>query len=128
MVATRMWLRSTLSNCARNLRPLAQVRQMYFIRYFGVMLALAIGFVVATSFLVVNLGLPTLLLAADRVTVTYKVTATVRVNGELRSGSSLQQGIISVAAREIATAAGLDYVEDACTAVIRAIEQLSRRV
>jgi hypothetical protein len=68
---------------------------MYFVRYFGVMLALAIGFVVATSFLVVNLGLPTLGLAADRVTVTYKVTATVRVNGELRSGSSLQQGIIS---------------------------------
>jgi predicted CoA-binding protein len=39
----------------------------------------------------------------------------------------LQQGIISVEAREIATTAGLDYVEDACTAVIRAIEQLSRR-
>lgn len=68
---------------------------MYFIRYFGVILALAIGFVVATGFLVVNLGLPTLRLAADRVTVTYEVTATVLVNGELRSGSSLQQGIIS---------------------------------
>ncbi len=27
-----------------------QVRQMYFIRYFGVILALAIGFVVATGF------------------------------------------------------------------------------
>ncbi|QYO76995.1 hypothetical protein [Devosia salina] len=68
---------------------------MYFIRYFGVILTLAIGFVVATGFLVVNLGLPILRLAADRVTVTYEVTATVRVNGELRSGSSLQQGIIS---------------------------------
>lgn len=72
-----------------------QFRQMYFIRYFGVILALAIGFVVATGFLVVNLGLPTLRLAADRATVTYQVTATVRVDGELRSGSSLQQGIIS---------------------------------
>ena len=39
----------------------------------------------------------------------------------------LQQGIVSGQAGEIAEAAGLDYVEDLCTAVIRAIEQSSRR-
>jgi predicted CoA-binding protein len=39
----------------------------------------------------------------------------------------LQQGIISAQGREIATDAGIDYVEDLCMAVIRAIERLSRR-
>ncbi len=39
----------------------------------------------------------------------------------------LQQGIISAEARQLATEAGLDYVEDACIAVIRAIERLTRR-
>jgi predicted CoA-binding protein len=38
----------------------------------------------------------------------------------------LQQGIASEDAREIAEAAGLDYVEDHCIAVERAIRQLSR--
>jgi predicted CoA-binding protein len=38
----------------------------------------------------------------------------------------LQQGIISAAARQIAEAAGLDYVEDHCIAVERAIRGLSR--
>jgi predicted CoA-binding protein len=32
----------------------------------------------------------------------------------------LQQGIVSAEARRIAEAAGLDYVEDRCTAVVRA--------
>jgi len=40
----------------------------------------------------------------------------------------LQQGITSPAGRKIAEEAGLDYVEDLCTAVIRAIERLSKRV
>jgi predicted CoA-binding protein len=39
----------------------------------------------------------------------------------------LQQGITSPAGRKIAEEAGLDYVEDLCTAVIRAIERLSKR-
>jgi predicted CoA-binding protein len=39
----------------------------------------------------------------------------------------LQQGIVSAEARQIATDAGVDYVEDQCMAVIRAIERLSRR-
>jgi len=39
----------------------------------------------------------------------------------------LQQGIVSAEARQIATDAGIDYVEDQCMAVIRAIERLSRR-
>ena len=38
----------------------------------------------------------------------------------------LQQGIVSPQGRQIATDAGLDYVEDQCIAVIRAIERLSR--
>lgn len=39
----------------------------------------------------------------------------------------LQTGIISAEAREIATAAGLDYVEDHCLAVERAVGRLTRR-
>ena len=39
----------------------------------------------------------------------------------------LQQGIVSAEGRQIATDAGIDYVEDLCMAVIRAIERLSRR-
>ncbi|HEY7223509.1 MAG TPA: CoA-binding protein [Micromonosporaceae bacterium] len=39
----------------------------------------------------------------------------------------LQQGIVSPVGRQIATDAGLDYVEDMCIAVIRAIERLTRR-
>jgi hypothetical protein len=38
----------------------------------------------------------------------------------------LQQGIVSEQAREIAETAGLDYVEDHCIAVERAIRGLSR--
>jgi uncharacterized protein len=38
----------------------------------------------------------------------------------------LQSGIVSAEAREIATAAGLDYVEDHCLAVERAVGNLSR--
>ena len=38
----------------------------------------------------------------------------------------LQQDIISAEAREIAVAAGLDYVEDRCTAVERAVAALSK--
>lgn len=38
----------------------------------------------------------------------------------------LQQGIVSAQARQIALEAGVDYVEDLCMAVIRAIERLSR--
>ena len=40
----------------------------------------------------------------------------------------LQQGIVSPEARLIATEAGLDYVENLCTAVIRAIERLTNGV
>ena len=40
----------------------------------------------------------------------------------------LQQGIVSAEGREIAAEAGMDYVEDLCTAVIRAIERLTKRV
>jgi predicted CoA-binding protein len=39
----------------------------------------------------------------------------------------LQSGIVSAEARQIATAAGLDYVEDSCLAVERAIGGLSLR-
>jgi predicted CoA-binding protein len=39
----------------------------------------------------------------------------------------LQQGIVSAQARQIAQDAGIDYIEDQCMAVIRAIERLSRR-
>ncbi len=39
----------------------------------------------------------------------------------------LQQGIVSAEARAIAEAAGIDYVEDACIAVVRAIGRLSKR-
>jgi len=38
----------------------------------------------------------------------------------------LQSGIVSAEARKIATEAGMDYVEDRCLAVERAIGQLSR--
>jgi predicted CoA-binding protein len=38
----------------------------------------------------------------------------------------LQSGIVSAEAREIATAAGLDYVEDRCLAVERAAGNLTR--
>jgi predicted CoA-binding protein len=39
----------------------------------------------------------------------------------------LQSGIVSAEAREIATEAGLDYVEDRCLAVERAIGRLTRQ-
>lgn len=39
----------------------------------------------------------------------------------------LQLDIVSVEARRIATAAGIDYVEDRCLAVERALGQLTRR-
>jgi uncharacterized protein len=39
----------------------------------------------------------------------------------------LQQGIGSAEGRQIAADAGMDYVEDLCTAVIRAIERLTKR-
>jgi predicted CoA-binding protein len=39
----------------------------------------------------------------------------------------LQQGIVSAEGRRIAAEAGMDYVEDLCTAVIRAIERLTKR-
>ena len=39
----------------------------------------------------------------------------------------LQQGITSPVGRKIAEDAGVDYVEDLCTAVIRAIERLTKR-
>jgi predicted CoA-binding protein len=39
----------------------------------------------------------------------------------------LQQGIVSPEGRRIATEAGIDYVEDLCIAVIRAIERVSKR-
>jgi predicted CoA-binding protein len=39
----------------------------------------------------------------------------------------LQQGIVSAQARQIAMDAGIDYVENLCIAVIRAIERLTRR-
>lgn len=39
----------------------------------------------------------------------------------------LQTGIVSAEARRIATAAGMDYVEDRCLAVERAIAGLTRR-
>ena len=42
-------------------------------------------------------------------------------------GVWLQQGIVSPEGRRIAEAAGIDYVEDQCTAVIRAIERLTKR-
>jgi predicted CoA-binding protein len=38
----------------------------------------------------------------------------------------LQSGIVSAEAREIATAAGIDYVEDHCLAVERAVARLTR--
>lgn len=39
----------------------------------------------------------------------------------------LQQGIVSGEARRIAEAAGMDYVEDLCIAVARAIYQVTKR-
>lgn len=39
----------------------------------------------------------------------------------------LQQGIVSAEGRRMAAEAGIDYVEDACTAVVRAAHSLSRR-
>ncbi|TNC28063.1 CoA-binding protein [Amycolatopsis alkalitolerans] len=38
----------------------------------------------------------------------------------------LQQGIVSPEARRIATEAGLDYVEDQCTAVVRALGRITK--
>jgi predicted CoA-binding protein len=38
----------------------------------------------------------------------------------------LQQGIVSAEARAIATGAGLDYVEDYCIAVARALYAISK--
>jgi uncharacterized protein len=38
----------------------------------------------------------------------------------------LQQDIISAEAREIALEAGMDYVEDQCTAVVRALHSLTK--
>jgi predicted CoA-binding protein len=37
----------------------------------------------------------------------------------------LQQGIVSSEGRELAEAAGIDYVEDLCVAVVRAVERVS---
>ncbi|WP_020664354.1 CoA-binding protein [Amycolatopsis benzoatilytica] len=37
----------------------------------------------------------------------------------------LQQGIVSAEARQIAEDGGLEYVEDRCTAVVRAVAQIS---
>jgi uncharacterized protein len=39
----------------------------------------------------------------------------------------LQSGIVSAEARRIATDAGIDYVEDRCLAVERAMGRLTRR-
>lgn len=39
----------------------------------------------------------------------------------------LQQGIVSAEGRRMAEQAGIDYVEDVCTAVVRASYNLSRR-
>jgi predicted CoA-binding protein len=39
----------------------------------------------------------------------------------------LQQGIVSPVGRQLAEDAGVDYVENLCTAVIRAIERLTKR-
>ncbi|WP_414941537.1 CoA-binding protein [Amycolatopsis sp. cmx-11-51] len=39
----------------------------------------------------------------------------------------LQQGIVSAESRRIAEEGGLDYVEDRCTAVVRAVSNLSVR-
>jgi uncharacterized protein len=39
----------------------------------------------------------------------------------------LQQGIVSPQGRKMAEAAGIDYVEDQCTAVVRAAYALTRR-
>ena len=39
----------------------------------------------------------------------------------------LQQGIVSPEARRIATEAGLVYVEDRCTAVVRALGRITKR-
>jgi predicted CoA-binding protein len=38
----------------------------------------------------------------------------------------LQEGIVSPVGRELAEAAGIDYVEDLCTAVIRAVYAISK--
>lgn len=43
-------------------------------------------------------------------------------------GVWLQQDIVSAEARQIAEEAGIDYVEDACIAVIRAASGLTRNV
>jgi predicted CoA-binding protein len=40
----------------------------------------------------------------------------------------LQSGIVSAEARKIATDAGMDYVEDRCLAVERAMGRLTRRI
>jgi predicted CoA-binding protein len=37
----------------------------------------------------------------------------------------LQQGIVSVEGRALAEAAGIDYVEDLCVAVVRAVERVT---
>lgn len=42
-------------------------------------------------------------------------------------GLWLQEGIVSAEARRIAEAAGLDYVEDRCTAVVRAVAGITHR-
>ncbi len=42
-------------------------------------------------------------------------------------GVWLQQGIISPRGRQLALDAGIDYVEDLCMAVIRAIERITKR-
>jgi predicted CoA-binding protein len=38
----------------------------------------------------------------------------------------LQEGIVSPIGRGLAEAAGIDYVEDLCTAVVRAVNQITR--
>lgn len=52
------------------------------------------------------------------------------VRGAVATGAAavwLQLGIVSPEARRIATAAGVDYVEDLCLAVERAVAGLTRR-
>lgn len=54
-------------------------------------------------------------------------TEVVRQAIEIGAGAVwLQQGIVSPEGRQLAADAGIDYVEDTCTAVIRATNNLSR--
>jgi hypothetical protein len=58
----------------------------------------------------------------------HDATAVVRQAVEIGAPAVwLQQGITSADGRELATQAGMDYVEDQCIAVIRAAHGLTRR-